>query len=389
MVGLKRVLVHLLRLVVCVGALWWALHGLSWRDWVTLKDGRKLQVVGIAGKQVEALDPDRGRVVLGPEDVPLDADGDPRIEFGVPTVWRQSNRRLLLLSFLVFGPVPVIAAVRFKWMLRAQDIRIGTWEAIKLHYAGSFFNFVMIGTTGGDVFKAYYVAQHTRHKVEAVTAVLLDRVVGLIGIVLLAAVSMTFKLDDPRIRRLSVWILLMLGAMAVGLLIFYMPGLRERLRPQDRLRWLPGIDKILRIDRAVLRMREHPGIVAGAFGLTFVLQAVAVGAFYIWGLAMGMRPEWPSYYAYIGVSLVVAAVPVTPMGLGTMEAALILFLRGVYGTKGQVIFLALGIRVVQLIWSLPGVLVPLTGAHRPSADRVRALEAEMAKEEKQEGQGAG
>jgi uncharacterized membrane protein YbhN (UPF0104 family) len=35
------------------------------------------------------------------------------------------------------------------------------------------------------------------------------------------------------------------------------------------------------------------------------------------------------------------SIPVTPMGLGTTEAALMLFLRGVRN-KGQVLFLALG-----------------------------------------------
>jgi uncharacterized membrane protein YbhN (UPF0104 family) len=377
----KRVLVHILRFVVCIAALWWALHGLSWHNWITLTDGRRLQVVSTANGRVEVLDPQGQRTSLATADVPRDPDGDPKIEYGVPAVWHQADKSLLAMSLLLFAPVPVLASIRFVRMLRAQDVRIGYWQGIKMTYAGNFFNFVMPGSTGGDIFKAYYVAQHTRHKVEAITAVFLDRVIGLIGIVLLAAAAMTFRLDDPRIRQLSVWILLMLAAMAAGLVTFYLPGLRDRLRPEQRLRWLPGIDKLLRIDRAALRMREHRGIVLAAFGYTVVLQTIAVGAFYLWGLAMGMRPDWPSYYAYIGVSLVVMSIPVTPMGLGTMEAALMLFLRGPFGTKGQVLFLALGIRLIQFAWALLGVLVPLTGAHRPSADRMKELEAEIAVQE--------
>ena len=72
-----------------------------------------------------------------------------------------------------------MASARFVWLLRAQGIYIGYWEGIKLTYAGNFFNFVMVGTTGGDLFKAFYVAQHTRYKLEAVTTIFLDRVVGL------------------------------------------------------------------------------------------------------------------------------------------------------------------------------------------------------------------
>jgi len=378
---LRRILVHLLRLAVCIAALWWALHGLSWRDWIVLADGRRLQVISAVDGRVQVLDDEGIRRVLDPAETPRDAEGDPKIDYGVPTVWRHANKPLLALSLLLFAPVPVLASIRFVWMLRAQDVRIGYWDGIKLTYAGNFFNFAMPGSTGGDIFKAYYVAQHTRHKVEAVTAVLLDRIVGLTGIVLLAAAAATFRLDDPRIRRVMPWILLMLAAIAVGLVIFYLPGLRRRLRPEERLRWLPGIDKLLRVDRAALRMREHPGIVLAAFAFTGVLQVIAVATFYLWGLAMGMRPDWPSYYAYIGVSLVVMSIPVTPMGLGTTEAALMLFLRGPFGTKGQVLFLALGIRLIQLAWALPGVLVPLTGAHRPSARRMQELEVQIAVQE--------
>jgi uncharacterized membrane protein YbhN (UPF0104 family) len=332
----KRVVIHGVRIVVCVTALWWALHGLSWHD--------------------------------------------------VPTVWNRADKRLLLLSLVLFAPSPLLAAFRFYCMLRAQDVRIGVWEGIKLTYAGSFFNFVMVGTTGGDLFKAFYAAQHTRHKVEAVAAVFLDRVAGLVGLVLLATVTMTLRLDDWRIRQLGLWVLVMLAALGAGMIVFFLPGLRERLKLAERLAWLPGLDKIRRLDRAGLRMREHPRIVFATLALTATLQIVAIGSFYVWGLAMGMRPGWPSYYAYISVALVVAAIPITPMGLGTMEAALMaFFLPGGHGTKTQVAFLALGIRLVTLVWALPGMLVPLFGLHRPSAARLAELEAEIADQAGQPG----
>ena len=374
----KKVLVHLLRLGVCVAALWWALHGLSWHDWITLDDAQRLRVVRMDDAGVEVLDAEGASRVLEPEAVPRDVDGDPIIEYGVPTIWRQSNGRLLALSFLIFAPVPVIQAARFVLILRAQDIRMGIWEGVKLTYAGNFFNFVMFGTTGGDLFKAYYATQHTPHKVEAVTAVFLDRVVGLIGIICLAAIAMTFRLDDWRVRQLFLWTLGMLALVALAVAVFYLPGLRQRLRAAERLQWLPGVDKLRRIDQAVLRMREHPRIVLGGLACSAVLQAIAIVSFSLWGQAMGMPANWPSHFAYIGVSLIVASIPVTPMGLGTMEAALILFLRGPFGTKNQIVFLALGIRLIQLGWALLGVLVPLTGAHRPSAERLAELEAELA-----------
>jgi hypothetical protein len=65
--------------------------------------------------------------VLDPAETPRDAEGDPKIDYGVPTVWRHANKPLLALSLLLFAPVPVLASIRFVWMLRAQDVRIGYW----------------------------------------------------------------------------------------------------------------------------------------------------------------------------------------------------------------------------------------------------------------------
>ena len=112
----------------------------------------------------------------------LDTEGNPRIERGLSTAFRRSSPRHLLLAILLFAPVPLLQSFRFQLMLRAQEIRLTFWEAIKISVGGNFLNFVfMIGSTAGDVFKAYSTALHTERKTEAVTTILLDRIVGAVG----------------------------------------------------------------------------------------------------------------------------------------------------------------------------------------------------------------
>ena len=101
--------------------------------------------------------------------------------------------------------MPLLQSIRFKWMVRAQEIELSTWEAMKLVYAGNFLNFVALGSTGGDVFKAYYVSTHTPRKTEAVTTVVLDRAVGMVGIVVITLLVMALRLDDPKIQPWLPW----------------------------------------------------------------------------------------------------------------------------------------------------------------------------------------
>ena len=78
------------------------------------------------------------------------------------------------------------------------------------------------------------------------------------------------------------------------------------------------------------------------------------------------------YFAFIGSGNVISALPITPQGVGTVEAFYKEFLVGPYGSVSQILCLAMGIRLLMLTWSLPGVLVVMTGPFRRAkeADRL-------------------
>ena len=67
--------------------------------------------------------------------------------------------------------------------------------------------------------------------------------------------------------------------------------------------------------------------------------------------------------------------PISYQGGGTMDGALQIFFQGVYGNYSQILFVGFAIRILQLLWSLPGVLVPITGSHRPSTEKIAQLQA--------------
>ncbi|MCH7813519.1 MAG: hypothetical protein IID40_05810, partial [Planctomycetes bacterium] len=71
------------------------------------------------------------------------------------------------------------------------------------------------------------------------------------------------------------------------------------------------------------------------------------------------------YFAITSAANIVAAIPVTPQGLGTMEATYKHFLLGSHADLSQVLCLAMGVRLLHLLWALPGILVTMTGSYRP------------------------
>jgi len=70
-------------------------------------------------------------------------------------------------------------------LLEAQDIHMGQGRAFVLNMVGSFYNSFMPGSTGGDLVKAYYAAKHTTHRTRAVMTVIIDRILGLLALIIL------------------------------------------------------------------------------------------------------------------------------------------------------------------------------------------------------------
>ena len=327
----KRWFWHAVRLGVCVLALWWVLEHLAWA--------------------------------------------------GILAAWRGSDKHLLAVAFVVFLPAPVIQAARFEWMLRAQGIAISLWQSLKLSYTGAFFNlFVPAGSVGGDVVKAYYAAQHTSLKTEAVAGVLLDRVLGLAGFLLFGAVGFAIKLDE-RTHDVGWLIGGMLVCLAFAGVLIVSRSARGALGVERMASHFPFADKVKRLCRAALRLRECWSLSIAAVIATLVSQVFILGAFSVAAIALGMRGDVVAYFACLSVSLVVAAIPISPGGLGTMEAAMMFFLVGAdLGGREQVILLALTMRAIQLFWALPGGVTFLTGACRPDPVKLARLQAEMVRE---------
>lgn len=386
----RTILSVALRTTIGVGAMLLVLRSVSWHDWATLEDGSRVRIENWAEVSDDPRLEDPARAgelrleideppgTVGLDRVARDADGTLRIKVGLATAARSADPTLILLSLLCFAPVPVLQSLRFQWMVRAQDIELSVWEAMKLCYAGNFLNFVALGSTGGDVFKAYYVSTHTHRKTEAVTTVLLDRGVGMVGLVSITLVAMALRLDDPRIREWVPAVVVLLAALLAGVLVAFSGRARRRMRLESLIERLPWSDHVRRIDAATYRMRHHPRLLAAALALSVALQGLAITSFALAGVGLGMRgglEVYPDYLCFLALGLLVAAVPISYQGLGTMDAALQIFLRGVYGNFSQVLFLGFAIRLVQLAWSLPGALVPLTGAHRPGPEKLAQIQA--------------
>ncbi len=363
----------LLRYGLCLVALVFLYFNVDWYDHVKLASGAKVRLV--------ALDADSVRVVANGVEtsVPrasistLPDSNELAVEYGIRSIFSRIDRWKAFWALVMFMPVPFLSAVRLVWMLAIQDVKLKLEQAVRLTFAGNFFNFALPGTTGGDLFKAYYITRYTQHKTEAVTTVFLDRVIGLLGLMFLATVMFAFawnRLDwEPAYRnRLGMGLGLIWAGLGVGCVFVFSGRLRHLIGLPKLAGMLPGGDQLLRVGRATVAMRKHKSLILLSLGITLVLQALVVFSGYTMARALGMNGEFVLYFICIPIGFLIAAVPISPpQAFGVLEFAYIQFFSyGGLNPKSVAVAFALAIRLIQLVWALPGVLVPLFGLHVPS-----------------------
>lgn len=274
----------------------------------------------------------------------------------------------LVISLVFMGLTILLGVIRWRMVLKAQGLELPFSRAAEISLVAHFFNSFLLGSTGGDLLKAYYAARETHHKkTEAVTTVFADRLIGLFAMLLFAGVFMLFNLPllaaHPRLQALAWLILAMLGACGLLILLAFRGGVSRGL-PQAR-GWLRRLPKGAVLEQSLAACRElgrssfflpKTLLISMALNAVCVFQLMTLAA----GLNLDIAPK--AMFLIVPMIICISALPITPNGLGVRENLFVLMLAvpeiAVPETKAlSLSLLAYG---GSLFWSLIGGVVYLT-----------------------------
>jgi glycosyltransferase 2 family protein len=242
--------------------------------------------------------------------------------------WQQPKRwDLMLLAELLALLSVVVSILRWRMLVQAFDIPFTVRESLRLGFLGYLLNLVSFGSVGGDLFKALLVARgNPKRRPEAVASVLLDRCIGLLGLIILASISLlVVRISElpPIFTVIRNWAIgLVIASVAALLLAIYSGTWFDAL-----LNWFakfPIVGRpLVRMARAVRLLRQRPMTL-----VVLIAQAVVVHtllASTVFFVSCGSYPVHPSlvdHFIVVPPALAVGAIPLAPGGLGYQEAAL-------------------------------------------------------------------
>ncbi|MDP2905107.1 MAG: lysylphosphatidylglycerol synthase transmembrane domain-containing protein [Candidatus Omnitrophota bacterium] len=281
-------------------------------------------------------------------------------------VIRSANKPLLLLAFLVYSLGYVLCLFRWDMLLRAVDLRLPLSRVVISFSGGIFFNLFLPSTIGGDLMRSVDLSTHTKKPKEVIATILLDRLSGYIGLVLLALSSLVLGwklLQEPSV--------LFSVAVITGLLIFILLVLFSKFFYSriNSLLGAPGAGKIHEmissLHHEVHIFRQHKKVIVKNIILSIAVQTIAPLSFYISALALGLKISPVYFFVFLPVIGAITLLPLSIGGLGLRDATTIFFFAKAGVGKDLAFAMSLiNFSFILALGAVGGLIYVLTIRHR-------------------------
>lgn len=230
------------------------------------------------------------------------------------------------LSLLSVGATVLLGAWRWHILLEAQGIRVAFRRTFQITMIGQFFNSFLLGSTGGDLLKAYYGTHETeKSKTEAVTTVFADRLLGLFSMLLFTVIFMVPNYHLLLVnKRLTMLTLFTLGMFAVCLILILFAG-HGRLLANLLTRY-PRLTHLQRALEACKKTARQGHVITKVFLLSMLLNGFCVLQFYIIARDLGLNITSIQLAVIVPMIICISSLPITPSGLGVRENLYVIML---------------------------------------------------------------
>jgi uncharacterized membrane protein YbhN (UPF0104 family) len=231
--------------------------------------------------------------------------------------------RLLVLGILIFQVSLLITYVRWYLLVRVIEPRFTLRATLLLGFIGYVFNLVIPGAVGGDFIKAAYLVRMHIKKTQAVASMVIDRILGLLGLFVLAAVggAIAWDVASADVRKLIMAAWIATGAGFAVLAIIFTQAI-SRVFPgfgggHGRLAGI--VTELKAMSTTYIRRLD---VVSLALGLSVLGHALNVLAFFLMGRMLfptSMSTTLGQHFLMVPLTLFTMVVPLPFGALGLSE----------------------------------------------------------------------
>lgn len=232
--------------------------------------------------------------------------------------------RLLGLGILIFQISLLITYLRWYILVKVIEPKFTLRSTMLLGFVGYVFNLVIPGAVGGDFIKAAYLVRMHIRRTQAVASMVIDRILGLLGLFVLAAVAgiIAWSMANSDVRKLIMAAWIMTAGATLALVLIFTQGLT---------RWFPSLNHpgrgrlgtvIVELNTMSSIYRRRLDVVFAGLLLSMLVHTLNVLAFYLMGKMLfgtAMTTTLGEHFLMVPLTLFTMVVPIPFGALGVSE----------------------------------------------------------------------
>ncbi|GCE24733.1 hypothetical protein KDA_02170 [Dictyobacter alpinus] len=231
---------------------------------------------------------------------------------------------------VIIGLIGVmLSSYQWQSLLEGEGITIDLKRLINLYLVGIAFNHFLPTGMGGDVVKAYYVGREGRNPSGSISAVVMSRVTGFIGMIIVSVPSLIiWHIAFPQ------WVVITYGLASLAMCsalfcVFFAVTLLPKFLKGNWARYRI-VTSLLEIGMTLRESLRHPQALCAAtiFGVLFHLSAAL--NYYAFAMILHIHIPLPFFLIIIPMVSLVSVLPTTINGYGLRESTFIAILTSLH-----------------------------------------------------------
>ncbi len=272
-----------------------------------------------------------------------------------------ANYLYLLVALLLYFGAIAVGSVKWQILLKAQGIGVPLGSLLSFTFVGLFFGNFLPTNVGGDLVRGYDLARHTLLPAETAISVLVDRMLGLIAFVFVAAVMallVVYSEGQAALWEVAVVSALVLSALCALFALMLSGRLRAQIR---RLFGIPFLSRLAplydRLSEALSAYRRSYAALGVCFCISVLVLTIGSVVNYLISLALGGGISLLHIFLFTPLITFVLLMPISLGGIGLNQSAYVFFFNLVGIPEQKSLAISLIMQAIIIISSLPGGLL--------------------------------
>ena len=270
---------------------------------------------------------------------------------------RRADVGLVALTLLAVLADRALMGVRWMKLVEALGVHAARSKLFKIFFLSTFFGSFLPSGVGGEAVRAISFSRLTSKGIESVASVVLDRLIGLLSMLLTGLLSLVIFYNVYPHPALLYTVL----ASSLLLLVVLGSALARPVHAKLLDRFGSGMGRFSSWIRkgagAMARYRERPGVLGIVLLISTGVQLLRVLQAYLLSESMDLGTAAVYFLCFVPPILVVTMLPISVGGWGTANVAYVALFSQVGMDPAGAFVLSVLILGLGVIGNLPGGLI--------------------------------